>query len=97
MLDYENLAELYDPITSDPVKYTYHAETTGELLDYFRVWAIQLVKHPANAVEATMNNAYGWFYQEGYTQKMCIRDSYALCVMRNWLVTIVHWIRRRER
>ena len=68
VLDYENLAELYDPITSDPVKYTYHAETTGELLDYFRVWAIQLVKHPANAVEATMNNAYGWFYQEGYTQ-----------------------------
>ena len=38
------------------------------MLDYFRVWAIQLVKHPANAVEATMNNAYGWFYQEGYTQ-----------------------------
>ena len=68
VLDYENLAELYDPITSDPVKYTYHAETTGELLDYFRVWAIQLVKHPANAVEATMNNAYGWCYQEGYTQ-----------------------------
>ena len=68
VLDYENLAELYDPITSDPVKYTYHAETTGELLDYFRVWAIQLVKHPANAVEATMNNVYGWFYQEGYTQ-----------------------------
>ena len=68
VLDYENLAELYDPITSDPVKYTYHAETIGELLDYFRVWAIQLVKHPANAVEATMNNAYGWFYQEGYTQ-----------------------------
>lgn len=25
------------------------------------------------------------------------RMVYALCVMRNWLVTIVHWIRRRER
>lgn len=66
VLDYENLAELYDPITSDPVKYTYHAETTGELMDYFGVWFRQLLKHPANAVEATMNNAYGWFYQEGY-------------------------------
>lgn len=66
VLDYENLAELYDPITSDPVKYTYHAETTGELLDYFGVWFRQLLKHPGNAVEATMNNAYGWFYQEGY-------------------------------
>ena len=25
------------------------------------------------------------------------RMVYALCVMRNWLVTIVHWLRRRER
>ena len=25
------------------------------------------------------------------------RMVYALCVIRNWLVTIVHWIRRRER
>ena len=25
------------------------------------------------------------------------RMVYALCVMRNWLVMIVHWIRRRER
>ena len=66
VLDYENLAELYDPITSDPVKYTYHAETTGDLLDYFGVWFRQLLKHPGSAVEATMNNAYGWFYQEGY-------------------------------
>lgn len=66
VLDYENLAELYDPITSDPVKYTYHAETTEDLTDYFGLWLRQLIKHPGNAVEATMNNAYGWFYQEGY-------------------------------
>lgn len=68
VLDYENLAELYDPITSDPVKYTYHAETAQDLLDYFGLWFRQLLKHPENAVQATMNNAYGWFYQEGYTQ-----------------------------
>lgn len=66
VLDYENLAELYDPITSDPVKYTYHAEHAQDLADYFRLWFRQLLKHPGNAVEATMNNAYGWFYQEGY-------------------------------
>jgi len=68
ILDYENLAELYDPITSDPVKYTYHAETMQDLTDYFGLWFRQLLKHPGNAVEATMNNAYGWFYQEGYAQ-----------------------------
>lgn len=66
VLDYENLAELYDPITSDPVKYTFHAETSQDLMAYFGVWFRQLLKHPGNAVEATMNNAYGWFYQEGY-------------------------------
>ena len=68
VLDYDNLAEKYDPITSDPVKYTYHAETTEDLTDYFGLWFRQLLKHPGNAVEATMNNAYGWFYQEGYAQ-----------------------------
>lgn len=66
MLDYEHLAELYDPITSDPVKYTFHAETSQDLMAYFGVWFRQLLKHPGNAIEATMNNAYGWFYQEGY-------------------------------
>lgn len=66
VLDYENLAELYDPITSDPVKYTYHAETGQDLTDYFGLWFRQLLKHPGSAVQATMNNAYGWFYQEGY-------------------------------
>lgn len=68
VLDYENLAELYDPITSDPVKYTYHAESAQDLTDYFGLWFRQLLKHPWNAVQATMNNAYGWFYQEGYAQ-----------------------------
>lgn len=66
VLDYEDLAELYDPITSDPVKYTYHAETTQDLAEYFGLWFRQLLRHPGNAVQATMNNAYGWFYQEGY-------------------------------
>ncbi|MFR5355187.1 MAG: DUF6020 family protein [Clostridia bacterium] len=37
------------------------------MLDYFRVWAIQLVKHP-QCGGSDQNNAYGWFYQEGYTQ-----------------------------
>lgn len=68
VLDYENLADLYDPVTSDPVKYTYHAETAKDLTDYFGLWFRLVLKHPGNAVQATMNNAYGWFYQEGYAQ-----------------------------
>lgn len=68
VLDAENLTELYDPITSDPVKATYHARTAGDLVNYFILWFHHVLKHPGNAVEATMNNAYGWFYQEGYAQ-----------------------------
>lgn len=68
VLDYEHLAELYDPVTSDPVKYTYHGEQTGDLADYLGLWFRLVLRHPGCAVQATMNNAYGWFYQEGYTQ-----------------------------
>ncbi|MDO4261929.1 MAG: DUF6020 family protein [Eubacteriales bacterium] len=75
VLDYENLAELYDPVTSDPVKYTYHAENMQELADYFGVWLAQLLKHPGNAVEATMNNVYGWFYQEGYAHNYMMTST----------------------
>lgn len=41
---------------------------TEDLTAYFGLWFRQLLKHPGSAVEATMNNAYGWFYQEGYAQ-----------------------------
>lgn len=68
ILNYEELGELYDPITSDPVKYTYHAESMEDVAAYFKVWFKQLIKHPGNAVQATMNNVYGWFFQEGYAQ-----------------------------
>ena len=68
VLDYENMAELYDPVTSDPVKFTYHGEDAGDLADYLMLWFRLVLRDPGCAVQATMNNAYGWFYQEGYTQ-----------------------------
>lgn len=75
VLDYENLAELYDPITSDPVKYTFHAESSQDLTAYLGLWFRQLLKHPGNAIEATMNNAYGWFYQEGYAHNYMMTSN----------------------
>lgn len=68
VLDYENMAELYDPVTSDPVKFTYHGEDAGDLADYLMLWFRLVLRDPGCAVQAVMNNAYGWFYQEGYTQ-----------------------------
>lgn len=98
VLDYENLAEKYDPITSDPVKYTYHAETTEDLTAYFGLWFRQLLKHPGNAVEATMNNAYGWFYQEGYVQNYMMTTKidgqdvrWETTSQLNWQVSVRSW------
>lgn len=59
VLDYENLGELYNPEISDPVKGTYKETTSkSELLQYFRVWMRQFIRHPFIYVEATVNQNY---------------------------------------
>lgn len=63
ILDYDSLAERYNPVKSDYVKETYHQEaTSADLLQYFKVWFLMFWKHPLVYLEATMNNAYGYFY-----------------------------------
>lgn len=65
ILDYEELPNLYDPTFADYVKNTYNKEaTTGNLIEYFKVWFSQFLKHPATYIEATINNTYGYFYPE---------------------------------
>ena len=80
VLNYDSLAELYVPETSDPVKGTYHwaydtaVENPGEkeaLQAYFQAWLKGLFKRPGCYVQATLNNIYGYFYPDetsGYTQ-----------------------------
>lgn len=71
VLDYEHLAELYNPNLSDPVKGTFREEATGEeMRAYFKVWSEMLFKHPDIYVQATMNNLYGYFYPNGYTANL---------------------------
>lgn len=71
ILDYDSLAERYNPNLSDPVKATYNKEAgQEELSDYFRVWFQMLWKHPDIYIQATMNNLYGYFYPDGYTTKL---------------------------
>lgn len=38
MLDYDSLAEIYEPMTADPVKTTYRSGSAGDLTAYFKVW-----------------------------------------------------------
>lgn len=61
VLNYELLSEAYEELTADPVKSTYHAQGTKELLNYFSVWFRQFLKHPVCYLEATWNQNYYLF------------------------------------
>ena len=63
VLDYENIAELYIPTVSDPVKRTYKGNDNA-LNEYFKVWFEQLKKHPQTYIEATLNSSYVAFYPD---------------------------------
>ena len=61
VLDYENLASIYDPNLSDPVKNTFHGETK-DLIPYFKAWFSQFLRHPLVYFDATLNNTIGFYY-----------------------------------
>ena len=63
VLDFDNLAELYDPRISDPVKNTFNDEASAsELIRYLSVWIKQFFKHPMVYVHATVNQNYYLLY-----------------------------------
>lgn len=63
VLDYDKLAEAYDPRISDPVKITFNNDATSdELKAYFKVWIKQFFKHPLTYVAATVNQNYYLIY-----------------------------------
>lgn len=63
VLDYDSLADIYNPELSDPVKGTYREDITStELKAYFKIWFQMFLKHPGTYVSATINNYYGFFY-----------------------------------
>lgn len=61
VLDYDVLADSYDPDISDPVKSTYHG-SKETLIDYVGVWFKMLLRRPDIYIQATMNNYYQYFY-----------------------------------
>lgn len=78
ILDYDNLASLYDPELSDPVKWTYHSKATeNDLKAYMQVWLRQFLKHPWCYVEATLNQNYFLVYPpaELYTYFVDVVDD----------------------
>ena len=62
VLDYDHLAELYNPELTDPVKITFHLSATDEQLKgYYKTWFSMLMKHPGVYFAATLNTSYKFF------------------------------------
>ena len=65
ILEFDTLAERYDPRISDPVKNKYNIYTTNDdLKKYFGVWFKGLTKYPDVYIDSTINNIYGYFYPD---------------------------------
>lgn len=62
ILHYDDLAERYNPILSDPVKFGYNAKSDEkDLSAYAAVWLKQFFKYPLTYVDATLNQNYALF------------------------------------
>ena len=63
VIDYDHLAELYNPTLADDVKFTYNQDATEEELSaYYQAWLQMLRRHPDAYLQALLNNVYGSFY-----------------------------------
>lgn len=75
ILDYDSLAQNYNPRLSDAVKNTFKQESTHrEMLDYFRVWLCHFFRHPFTYISATMNQNYKLVYP--YAIKYVYLETY---------------------
>lgn len=62
VIDYDHLPELYDPMLSDPVKFTFRQDCLDEWLrDYYKVWWDMLLRHPDVYLQAFIHNVYTSF------------------------------------
>lgn len=61
VLDYSDLAERYQWNISDAVKGKANTTDREALLAYFRVWALQGLRHPVCYLEATLDQTFGYW------------------------------------
>lgn len=65
VLIYDTLAKRYNPEKADAVKNKFNKYATKQdLINYFKVWFHEFLKHPGIYVEATIHNTYGYFYPD---------------------------------
>lgn len=64
-VELSELANLYTPEVSDPVKGVFALyPDTSYLKAYFHVWVQQMLKHPDTYIQAFFNQIYGYIYPE---------------------------------
>lgn len=62
ILRYDDLADRYDPLLSDYVKYYYNPEADyDDLLAYGKIWLKQFFRYPVTYIDATLNQNYPLF------------------------------------
>lgn len=98
VIDYDSLAELYDPELSDDVKFTFDQDATEEELSaYYRAWGQMFLRHPDAYLQATLNNIYGSFYLEHETALSYTDfDDYATDLYPELYVKKTPWLERAQ-
>ena len=62
LLDYDSLAESYDPLISDPIKDNAKSGVGKEaILNYFVTWFKMFFKYPLTYIEAGLGQSYGYY------------------------------------
>ncbi len=61
VLDYSDLADRYNWAISDPVKGKADTTNRQAILNYFKVWALQGLRHPICYLEATLDQSFGYW------------------------------------
>jgi len=76
VLEYDELAERYDPVNADPVKITYKEQASRrEICSYFMTWAKMFVKHPEVYFQATWDNKAEFFIPKGIMAFSSVKDA----------------------
>ncbi len=63
VLEYDTMAERYDPDLSDPVKGRYNREATSQdMNNYFSTWFKMGLKYPVDYIQSVLDSSWGYYY-----------------------------------
>lgn len=68
---YHAIVKRYDPKRADSVKSHYNLKlTSGEKIEFFKVWLKYLFKYPMTYIQAAVNTNYQYIYYERYSDSL---------------------------